>query len=622
MSAIQQNSAVAEVHTPGVLHWLSAANSWAGKKLATKEAPKTTYFLHTNPPYAVFPLDKYRLPYIGQPANVGMRVKVELGGPTYLLSGDTFLPLNTQPAPHVALSLALRVWWARKPLEVLAAITAVLLLSAFFMALMSLSSPNSEYTATLAWGASQGLALLFYGGCVIALLCLVGFAMWNFGKGITIGAAAPAEQKLLSAGELPGIGSDIPIFALENETPAAFAQRMADASREAVEGQMVVAIPFRSPYVVAFQKVGENDPELGGKVTRWNLAHKKEQCYAEGADVSQETYAEYLQFVRWYADGFEQWAASVRIERSRDAFKSMTQLMSRMSAILLLLLASVSVSAQGNIQKVEAYLGDVRAAMKPRGEVQFLFVGRVITRKADGSKSFVEVLQIPSGVRPFDNNEALGKLLAISNNGVMLEPVNAAQPEARPTRAASVAQPVSALPIPASFDSTNVSNSLEEGGRAVGSAFRAANSVMKKWWQSDLCTYLLHILAALAGTLHMVAQICYNEHRMTQWGHIYGRWAFNIGNAAAFALMFITLPTLVAVALLIYIAFVEYEGFALYYIFCVLWNVWTLLLILWFILIRVIVRAADFIIPNPKVRPTHGGPSYPSQHSPRLGSGQ
>ena len=604
MSNLHQSSAIQEVRRPDFLHWLFSANTW----YRPNTAPAVAYHPHGNPPHAVVP----------QPG--GQELLVELGGKSSLIFGNVYLPLPTCPTPSVALSLALRVWWAKKPLEVFAAATAVLLLSAFFMALLSLSSPHSEYTATLAWGASQGLALLFYGGCVIALLCFVGLAMWNFGKGITITKAEP-EQKLLGAGELPGIGSDIPVFALENETPAAFAQRMADASREAIEGQMVVAVPFRSPYVVAFQKGGDTEAVLSGQSPRWDLAHKKEQCYAEGADVSVETYAEYVEFVRWYADGFEKWATSERMKMSADPFGSLVRMMSRMSAVLLLIFVSLSVSAQGNIGKVEAYLGDVRAAMKPRGEVQFVFVGRVITRKADGSKSFVEVLQIPSGVRPFDNNEALGNLLAISNNGAMLEPMNA-QPAAQPTRAASVTQPVSALPIPISIDSAGFSNSLDEGGRAVGSAFRAANSVMKKWWQSDLCTYLLHIIAALAGTLHMVAQICYNEHRMTQWGHLYGRWAFNIGNAASFALMFVTLPTLVAVALLIYIAFVEYEGFALYYIFCLLWNVWTLLLILWFVLIRMIVKFADFIIPNPKVRPTHGGPSYPVQHPPRLEAGQ
>ena len=586
------------------MHWLFSAKTW----YRPNTAPAVAYHPHGNPPHAVVP----------QPG--GQELLVELGGKSSLIFGNVYLPLPTCPTPSVALSLALRVWWAKKPLEVFAAVTAILLLSAFFMALMSLSSPSSEYTATLAWGASQGLALLFYGGCVIALLCLVALAMWNFGKGITITKAEP-EQKLLGAGELPGIGSDILIFAIENEMPSAFAQRMADASREAIEGQMVVAVPFRSPYVVAFQKGGDTEAVLSGQSPRWDLAHKKEQCYAEGADVSVETYAEYIEFVRWYADGFEKWATSERMKMSADPFGSLIRLMSRMSAVLLLTFASLSVSAQGNIGKVEAYLGDVRTAMKPRGEVQFVFVGRVITRKADGSKSFVEVLQIPAGLKPFDNNEALGNLLAISNNGAMLEPMNA-QPAAQPTRAASVTQPVSALPIPISIDSAGFSNSLDEGGRAVVSAFRAANSVMKKWWQSDLCTYLLHIIAALAGTLHMVAQICYNEHRMTQWGHLYGRWAFNIGNAASFALMFVTLPTLVAVALLIYIAFVEYEGFALYYIFCLLWNVWTLLLILWFVLIRMIVKFADFIIPNPKVRPTHGGPSYPVQHPPRLEAGQ
>lgn len=590
MSNLHQSSAIQEVRRPDFLHWLFSANTW----YRPNTAPAVAYHPHGNPPHAVVP----------QPG--GQELLVELGGKSSLIFGNVYLPLPTCPTPSVALSLALRVWWAKKPLEVFAAVTAVLLLSAFFMALMSLSSPSSEYTATLAWGASQGLALLFYGGCVIALLCLVGLAMWNFGKGITITKAEP-EQKLLGAGELPGIGSDILVFASENETPAAFAQRMADASREAIEGQMVVAVPFRSPYVVAFQKGGDTEAVLSGQSPRWGLAHKKEQCYAEGADVSVETYAEYVEFVRWYADGFEKWATSERMKMSADPFGSLVRMMSRMSAVLLLIFASLSVSAQGNIGKVEAYLGDVRAAMKPRGEVQFVFVGRVITRKGDGSKSFVEVLQIPSGVRPFDNNEALGNLLAISNNGAMLEPMNA-QPAAQTTRAAAVAQPVSALPIKDSepqmeLDSANIRKEFDEKGAILKSGIKMGGQVVRAWWESELWGAILQILLMVGGLARVFAKVSFSEHRGSPSGHWYGRGTYNFGTVcnmvlkaccAVFCLVFLTH---------FYVCAVEINSvFGIFgYIISLFWSWWTLFAIVWFLMLAGVEKVFSHIIPNPRI---------------------
>ena len=605
MSILQKNSAVLAVRKFDVLHWISAAKAW----LSPAGGPLTTYNPHGEPPYAV-------VPQYG-----GMQVKIELGGRSALLLGDTFVPLPNCPSPDVAFSLALRVWWVKRPLEVFAAGTAALLLLASFVALLSLSSPHSEYTATLAWGASQGLALLFYAGSAIAALAICSFAFWNFGKGITIGEAAPAGQKLLGAGELPGIGSDIPVFARENETPAVFAQRMADAKREAVEGQMVVALPFRSQYIVCFQKGGDSEAVLSGQSTRWAVAHKSEQVYAEGADVSIETYEEYFQFVRWYADGFEAWATAQRIRMSADPFGSLTRLMSRMSAALLLLLVSLSVSAQGNAGKVEAYLGDVRAGMKPRGEVQYVFVRRVFTRKADGTKNFVETLQTPVGVAAFDNDEALGNLLAISNNGVMLERVDA--PAAPPIRAASVAAPVSARPIPESMgeiDSTDISGWLDEGGKASSAALKSVRTGIKMWWESKLWQNSMQVLWFLIGLARLTADMFLSENRRSQFGNIYGAAAGKIGDWAALTTLFFFWVFVLVFAANVYV--VAVEGANPFYLFwSILWNVSTFLVLGWLLFVYWLGRISDWIVPNPKVRPTHGGPSYPSQHSPRLGAG-
>jgi hypothetical protein len=428
-------------------------------------------------------------------------------------------------------------------------------------------------------------------------------------------AKAPAlpagEPALLEAGGF--IAPDILVHhESPDEKPDVFADKLLAARRQYGADKYVIAAPYRSDKIAiccpADASVERPDEELKSRA----------DMGGQHGDVSAETWDEYMEFLHRAATPLKNFCTMHRAKSRGAAAAVLAGL-----RVAMLLLAFVSPAlAQPKTVRLKNYLAERATLIVPEQGAQFKasFQLAPITRTGDGKKNLLELLQSGTAFTDADN---AGPLLAVYVGGKPLAPdvAGGAEP-ARATRAASVASPVSARPIPVSFDSANVSNSLEEGGKAVGSAFRAANAVMKEWWQSDLCTYLLHIIAALAGTLHMVAQICYNEHRMTQWGHIYGRWAFNIGNAAAFALMFITLPTLIAVALLIYIAFVEYEGFALYYIFCILWNVWTLLLILWFILIRMIVRFADFIIPNPKVRPTHGGPNFSPHNSPRLGAGQ
>lgn len=537
------------------------------------------------------------------------------------------MPLPNCPAPDVALSLALRVWWARKPLEVFAAGTSALLLLASFVAFLSLSSPSSEYTATLAWGASQGLALLFYAGCAITALALFSFAFWNFGKGITIGEAAPAGQKLLGAGELPGIGSDIPILALENETPAAFAQRMADAKREAVEGQMVVALPFRSPYVVCFQKGGDSEAVLSGQSTRWAVAHKSDQVYANGADVSNETYEEYLQFVRWYADGFEAWATAQRIKMSSDPFGSLVRLMSRMSAVLLLMLGSLSVSAQGNAGKVEAYLGDVRAGMKPRGEVQYVFARRVFTRKADGTKNFVETLQTPVGVAPLDNNEALGNLLAISNNGVMLERVDAPPAPRQVEQAAATvgqgsARPLSEAQPQIQWDSATIRNGFDRTGARVKSGMKMGGQIVKAWWESELWGAILQILLMVGGLARAFAKVSFSEHRGSPAGHWYGRGTYNFGTACNMVLKACAVVFCLVFLTHFYVCAVEIKSvFGIFgYVFSLLWTWWTAFAIMWFFLLAGVEKVFSHIIPNPKIYPNNPGTPF-NNHTSRLGAG-
>lgn len=589
MSNLTALNAIFSVRKINLSHWLSAPKT---------AKPMTAYYPHGEPPYAIVP-------------NGEVDTRVELGGRTYIVAGQSALPLPNCPLPDVALSLALRVWWSRKPLEVLAAVTAVLLLTAFVFALLSLSSAGSEYLEVLAWGASQGLAVMFYGGAVIAVLLFVSLAIWNFGKGLKLSGPKEAQQ-LLPSGEI-SIAPDLLMFANEDESHAEFAKRMEQARRDAVEGQIVVAIPYRVPYIVSFQKGGDMEATMSGQTPRWAVAHKSEQVCLDGADVSGESYADYMEFVRWYADGFTRWATAQRVEMSDDPFGSIVRLMGRMSATCFALLFCFGLSAQTtNTQKVSAYLGEIRAGQKPQGEVVYTFMQRAFTRKADGTKNFVELLSQPIGVASFNDKAQHGQLLGISVNDILLAPVDA---DKRAVRAEANAAPVSALPIKGlEFDSAGLSDGLDRSGRALGDALRAAEKVGRQWWESELMKYLLHILAALGGTLHMIAKICYNEHRMTHFGHLYGRWAFNIGNAASFALTLMALPIAVGVVLVSYIALVEYEGWALWYFFQVLWSKWTLFLLVWFVIIKAVERVTDAIVPNPKVRPTQGpfisGPAH------------
>lgn len=551
----------------------------------------------------------------------GTVYRMLLDGTTFLRSGESELLMPGCPHPQQVLwtgHFRNFVWHNRTRLPLLALVLACLVVLQIVLGnLPELGEVNRYFIGIFSWVINLALLALALVGLVVAICFYAGNGIIRAVTRVEEGGPAG----LLGPGAL-SIGQDLLLCSAEGESADQWAARV-DAAMQDIGNRWLLIVPFRSPIAMVIIPASDGQALPSEGVRPGQSPQYFEEQFprtsppfpvvvpAISSAYLSETFQQYQNYLSAICPPFMAWAA----ER-KALVRSAADMAKQYVGCLAFLLLSLACVAQPKSKQVGDYLGHRAEMPAPAGDIAFVFERSELTRFGDGKKTYLELLQ---GARVFTDADDSGRLQAIFAGEAKIEPVRG---EAQPTRAASVTQPVSALPIPISIDSAGFSNSLDEGGRAVGSAFRAANSVMKKWWQSDLCTYLLHIIAALAGTLHMVAQICYNEHRMTQWGHLYGRWAFNIGNAASFALMFVTLPTLVAVALLIYIAFVEYEGFALYYIFCLLWNVWTLLLILWFVLIRMIVKFADFIIPNPKVRPTHGGPSYPVQHPPRLEAGQ
>lgn len=529
---------------------------------------------------------------------------VHLNGECYMAAGDVLVPFERCAFPGVALSLALRVWVCRKPLEALAAITLLLALIALSVGLLCLSAPGSNATEVLLYGAAQFHSIMLIGAGVLAVLTAVAFAVHAFGGGVKFTVAefgGMAEPMILTPGDIPDVSPDTIIWAEQGESTALFAQRMATAQRELSEGEMAVAIPFRSPFVLFYQKGGSEIPESSVHAMRWNVEHKcpDGQMYQESADVSAESYPDYLAFVNWFAGGFSVWATGVRVNKSGNPFRTFAQASAKMvSASLLLMLAFCApVPAQKNAEQVLLYLGSDRAALKQTGEVIFVFEQNTYTRKGDGTKGFPALLLSGVGVAKFDNDKAIGRLVSISVNGSRWEPV---QKSAPPVVASADLGQGSAVPVAGEMlDSASTQRRADAIAIAAEREGRKFLGVARIYWNMVIRILDIGFFAfiGIAGLLRFITNVMNNESRLSiHGGTLYGGHFARIGAFTRFWLAMFVVAGLVTLAIAIFarLSIGDIAG-VLTMFFC--WK--SLFVGLWLGVLYLLERVADRIISNP-----------------------
>ena len=271
---------------------------------------------------------------------------------------------------------------------------------------------------------------------------------------------------------------------------------------------------------------------------------------------------------------------------------------------LAFLLFSLACVAQPKSKQLGDYLGHRADMPAPSGDIAFVFEGSELTRFGDGKKTYLELLQ---GARVFTDADDSGRLQAIFAGGAKIERVRR---DAQPTRAASVTQPVSALPIKDSqpqmqWDSASIRNEFDEKGRSLKSGIKMGGQVVRAWWESELWGAVLQILLMFGGLARVFAKVSFSEHRGSPSGHWYGRGTYNFGTAcnmilkaccAVFCLVFLTH---------FYVCAVEINSIwgVFRYVFNLLWSWWTGFAFIWFLMLAGVEKVFSHIIPNPRIEP-------------------
>ena len=277
-------------------------------------------------------------------------------------------------------------------------------------------------------------------------LSLIALGIYNFKKGVVVQWGEKEEPKLLLAGEI-SIAPDVPLFSNSaDETPEDYRIRVQAALSALVPGTWIVVMPFRQNFGV-IQISNSIDEALEGHVfLRSNPIHDggveitQEQAIASANIYSRETWQDYAGYCREFADRFRLWAIT---EKMTSKNNPITTVLQQMAVVFALLLFAIPIFAQKSRQ-VSEYLGETRykkEAPKNGEEVSFVFSKSVLTRIADGKKTYEKLL--PSG--PFFTDKAdAGTLIGITVGPDDIAPVARITKETVVTKKEAA---VSALPV-------------------------------------------------------------------------------------------------------------------------------------------------------------------------------
>jgi len=261
---------------------------------------------------------------------------------------------------------------------------------------------------------------------VLALACLVAFALSQFKKGLTIDLSGFQPMKELGAGSTSGISiaPDIAVFSeSEDESPQDYNNRV----KRAIEGEAwVLVMPFRSEYG-AIHTSGDGTASEGHVFLRSNPPHDGgdvitfEEARAAKQTFGRERWDDYVAYCNEFAKRYKMWAPTAKIQ---DGVNPLSVILNRAAVFALCMVLPFAGFAQKSIQ-VREYLGDLRYTTDaPTGEVDFVFSGRVYTRQGGGTKTYNELLTSAPNYTDADDS---GKLVGITVDGKVVLPMRKKQ---------------------------------------------------------------------------------------------------------------------------------------------------------------------------------------------------
>lgn len=304
--------------------------------LASQHKPEVAYFLDAATPYAQVLYQD------------GRTFKIRQDGRTTAEVAGLDLPC---PCPYPdaiwRLNTAVFVRRHRKHLP-LAALALVAMAS---LQLLIATIPGAPGAA---WFLDYFAAVMNTVLITLASLCLVAFALHNFGKGIDVRFGQPdTDTPLLSAGQID-IAPDIHVFSTsESEQPDIFAQRVRDAYTDMLpRGQYLLILTYRCPsgIIVRFPDTGSQEYFERANLIKTIPGWMQEVCPPVRFD--RETWADFSAYCVAFCEQFRVWSQTDKMKQGnpvKDLLHAMEAASQKAAVILALLFFPLFASAQSAV---------------------------------------------------------------------------------------------------------------------------------------------------------------------------------------------------------------------------------------------------------------------------------
>ena len=371
---------------------------------------------------AKFSIELHRNPPVLHLTERGNMYQIRLNdGSTAMMIGDIPVPVQGCPFPS---ELARARFWAffhRNFHRVMISFMVVACLVVLHVALM-LTFPGEMIGATISmlsfW---MNAALVITGSCAV-----IAAVIKRFWGGVTIKWGHDEETQLLTAGSI-NITPDV-LIASESldESPESFEGRMRAAFEETTGTQKWVLVvprgqwkfmviknsdlPDAKPMYSEFLRSAPFDPMPFGEL----------EIARDSNLYTKESYGSYLEYLRHLTDEYRIWSEAAK-QGAVDPFASIANAMKKsMNTITLLLLFTLSMSAQKTTQ-LAAYLGDraTIAAPETGKQVDFVFERREISVRANGKSNYIDLIK---SVPFFSDADDAGRLLLVKVDGQKILP--------------------------------------------------------------------------------------------------------------------------------------------------------------------------------------------------------
>lgn len=378
---------------------------------------------------------------------------------------------------------------------------------------------------------------------------------------------APAADHIPDAGKkaLPiavhSIAPDIIVWREVGEDRDAFAAKIERAAKICNNVIWAAVIPFRSQVVTVVQD--------GGKTIQFNRGNepfkndlKENQHLPAGYDCTDETPGDYQKYLGWFSAHWPKYSEVAKIAERPGIGTTIN--LTKVSAVFLLMLFSVGISAQSKARQVDEALGTRIREIPRSGEtVEFVFreSGREKTYmgRGDGRKEYTEILQ-SSGRGLARYSDAGGTLLYVRKSGEVVakgvavgdvatgvkspyqfQPSTTGDPvRPRQMPGSEPAQPEYQFRAP---DSLEIAERLERAKENITGWKDEGWRVVSPVWDFAMWLFssIMVLLVCAIILFRYVAQTAANESLVTTYGRvIMGRWIVSAQQNSAAATLVCT----------------------------------------------------------------------------------